>query len=80
MTNVSAPKTPTALRTDLLLLTFLIVLDVVARLLPHAPNFTPVAASTLFAAGSDSARLKNRRRDRRPQPAVKQGRTSSQIR
>jgi uncharacterized protein DUF6580 len=50
MTNVSAPKTPTALRTDLLLVTFLIVLDVVARLLPHAPNFTPVAASTLFAA------------------------------
>jgi len=28
----------------------LIVLDVIARLLPHAPNFTPVAASALFAA------------------------------
>jgi len=50
MTNAFAPKAPTALRTDLLLVTFLIVLDVVARLLPHAPNFTPVAASTLFAA------------------------------
>jgi hypothetical protein len=50
MTNVFAPKAPTALRTDLLLVTFLIILDVVARLLPHAPNFTPVAASTLFAA------------------------------
>ena len=50
MTNVFAPKASTTLRTDLLLVTFLIVLDVVARLLPHAPNFTPVAASTLFAA------------------------------
>jgi len=27
----------------------LVGLDVVARLLPHAPNFTPVAASALFA-------------------------------
>ena len=27
----------------------LVVLDVVARLLPHAPNFTPVAASAVFA-------------------------------
>ena len=50
MTNVPAPKASTPLRTELLLVTFLIILDVVARLLPHAPNFTPVAASTLFAA------------------------------
>jgi len=27
----------------------LVGLDVIARLLPHAPNFTPVAASALFA-------------------------------
>lgn len=27
----------------------LVGLDVVARLAPHAPNFTPVAASALFA-------------------------------
>lgn len=51
MTNpLQASKAPVALRTDLLLVAFLIGLDVIARLLPHAPNFTPVAASTLFAA------------------------------
>jgi hypothetical protein len=51
MTNaLPAPKAATALRTDLLLVAFLIGLDVVARILPHLPNFTPVAASTLFAA------------------------------
>jgi hypothetical protein len=27
----------------------LVALDVVARLLPHAPNFTPIAASAVFA-------------------------------
>jgi hypothetical protein len=37
------------LRTDLLLVVFLIGLDVAARLLPHMPNLTPVAASALFA-------------------------------
>lgn len=36
-------------RADLVLVAFLIALDVAARLLPHAPNFTPVAASALFA-------------------------------
>lgn len=51
MTNsLQAAKAPTALRTDLLLVAFLIGLDVAARLIPHAPNFSPVAASTLFAA------------------------------
>jgi hypothetical protein len=35
---------------DALLVAFLIVLDVAARLLPHAPGFLPVAASGLFAA------------------------------
>src|SRR5262249_61548785 len=27
----------------------LVALDVAARLLPHAPNFTPIAASAVFA-------------------------------
>jgi hypothetical protein len=36
--------------TDILLIAFLIALDVGMRLLPHAPNFLPVAASALFAA------------------------------
>jgi hypothetical protein len=35
---------------DLALVAFLIALGVVARLLPHAPGFLPVAASGLFAA------------------------------
>jgi hypothetical protein len=35
---------------DILLSAGLIGLDVVARLVPHTPNFTPVAASALFAA------------------------------
>jgi hypothetical protein len=38
------------LRSDLLIVGGLIALDVAARLLPHEPNFTPLAASTLFAA------------------------------
>lgn len=43
-------KPSTALRSDLLLVAFLVGFDVAARLIPHAPNFTPVAASALFAA------------------------------
>jgi hypothetical protein len=43
------PWAPTVLRADLLLVAFLIAFDVVARLLPHAPGFMPVAASALFA-------------------------------
>lgn len=35
--------------TELLLVVSLIALDVLARLIPHAPNFTPVAATALFA-------------------------------
>ena len=35
--------------TELALALSLVALDVVARLAPHAPNFTPVAASALFA-------------------------------
>ena len=34
---------------DLGLVAFLVVFDVTARLLPHAPGFMPVAASALFA-------------------------------
>jgi hypothetical protein len=37
------------LRTDLLVVLFLIGLDVAARLLPHTPNFMPLTASALFA-------------------------------
>ena len=39
----------TSLRNDLLLVAILIALGVAARLLPHEPNFTPIAASALFA-------------------------------
>lgn len=39
-----------ALSTDLPIVAFLVGLDVAARILPHAPNFTPVAATALFAA------------------------------
>jgi hypothetical protein len=42
-------RAPAALWTDLLLVAFLVGFDVVARLLPHAPGFMPVAASALFA-------------------------------
>jgi len=35
--------------TELALAMGLVGLDVMARLMPHAPNFTPVAASALFA-------------------------------
>jgi hypothetical protein len=35
---------------DLLIIACLIGLDVAARLMPHAPDFTPVAATALFAA------------------------------
>jgi hypothetical protein len=43
-------KARTDLWMDLALVAFLIGFDVVARLLPHAPGFLPVAASGLFAA------------------------------
>ena len=44
------PNTARDRRLDLALIAFLIALDVVARLLPHAWGFLPVAASGLFAA------------------------------
>ena len=40
---------PAPSRTELALALSLVALDVVARLAPHAPNFTPLAASALFA-------------------------------
>jgi len=43
-------RVPRVFWTDLSLIALLIGLDAVARLVPHAPNFTPVAASALFAA------------------------------
>lgn len=50
LTAMPTTKARTELWTDLALVAFLIALDVVARLLPHAPGFLPVAASGLFAA------------------------------
>src|SRR5665213_3418288 len=47
--NPNTTRTPTSLWMDLALVTFLVGLDVVARLAPHAPGFLPVAASALFA-------------------------------
>lgn len=41
-----------ALRTDLPVIACLVGLDVAARILPHAPEFTPVAATALFAASA----------------------------
>jgi hypothetical protein len=38
--------------TDLALAFGLVGLDVIARLVPHVPNFTPVAASALFAGAT----------------------------
>lgn len=47
------PNKPRAdLLLDLALVAFLVGFDVIARLLPHAPGFMPVAASGLFAARS----------------------------
>src|ERR1700712_5727849 len=42
--------TLSALWPDLALVAFLIAFDVIARLLPHAYGFLPIAASGLFAA------------------------------
>jgi hypothetical protein len=49
MPSLAADRTR-ALAFDLLIVAGLAGLDVVARIMPHAPNFTPVAASALFAA------------------------------
>jgi hypothetical protein len=51
MTITASSKTQPSrdLRSDVMLVVFLIALDAAARLLPHMPNFAPVAASALFA-------------------------------
>ncbi len=49
-TSLSRTRHSPALWTDLLMIGLLVGLDVAARLLPHAPDFTPVAATALFAA------------------------------
>ena len=43
------PIEASSLRADLLLALFLIGFVAIARLIPHAPNFTPVVAAALFA-------------------------------
>jgi hypothetical protein len=47
--NANIRQTASPLRSDALLVLFLIGFDVVARLLLHVPNVSPVAASALFA-------------------------------
>jgi hypothetical protein len=48
-TPSNANRAPALLWSDLAMIATLVGVDVVARLLPHAPNMTPVAASALFA-------------------------------
>lgn len=50
LTSLSRIRPSRALSIDLLMIASLIGLNVVARLLPHAPDFTPIAATALFAA------------------------------
>jgi hypothetical protein len=47
--NAHIQHSPSPLRSDLLLVLFLIGFDVAARLLMHVPNVSPVAATALFA-------------------------------
>lgn len=47
--QVRIMKVPTA-RNGVLFGTCLLAIDITARMVPHAPNFTPIAASALFAA------------------------------
>lgn len=47
--NTNPQQAPAPLRTDILLVLFLIAFDIAARLLVHVPNVSPVAASALFA-------------------------------
>lgn len=49
MTPQSNVGRPALHRTDLLLVACLVALVVVARLIPHAPNFTPIVGAALFA-------------------------------
>jgi len=52
LTTRASPLVP-----DLLLGTGLVCLDVLARVVPHTQHFTPLAASTLFAAAVFRVRL-----------------------
>jgi hypothetical protein len=45
----NAGRSASVLGVELPLAACLVALDVVARLAPHAPNFTPIAASAVFA-------------------------------
>jgi hypothetical protein len=47
---IRLPSSPHVSLTDLSVIVLLIGIDVVARIAPHAPDFTPVAATGLFAA------------------------------
>jgi hypothetical protein len=47
--TVNVRRAVAAIATELPVAACLIGLDVVARLLPHAPNFTPIVASAVFA-------------------------------
>ena len=48
MTTPAPTDSRNDLRSDLMLVAFVIAFDVAARLLPHLPNLAPVAASALF--------------------------------
>jgi hypothetical protein len=48
-TPMDDTRAPMSLRNDLLLIAGLVAFDVLARILPHAPGFMPIAASALFA-------------------------------
>lgn len=48
--SLKALRARRALFTDLPVIACLVGLDVAVRLLPHAPDFTPLAATALFAA------------------------------
>jgi hypothetical protein len=50
LNQMRAPRAPHALWIDLLTFASLIGIDVAARILPHTPDFTPVAATALFGA------------------------------
>jgi hypothetical protein len=47
--TTTSSRVPSALPTELMLAACLIGLVVAARVVPHAPNFTPIVAAALFA-------------------------------
>ena len=52
LNRIGWPHPPQVGLADLSIVAFLVGVDVAARLLPHAPDFTPVAATALFAAST----------------------------